>query len=223
MRGIKKIFVEEEFTNHFVTTNVKKRFPTASVEVINSYQDYFQKVKKPYLQKRDNLNIFIARKSGDLVKEAPPAYGQGDEKHFYFVHAYNCIYECQYCYLQGYFNSPDLVLFVNYEEIIGEMEKIANQYPDAWFHAGEFSDSLALSDLTGELPYLHKFAEKFPNIKIELRTKSVNLREGLKLSPLKNIIYSFSLSPEKTIKEVDLGTPPLKHKIKAISVLQKNL
>ena len=135
-------------------------------------------MKKPYLQKRDNLNIFIARKTGDLVKEAPPAYGKGDEKHFYFVHAYNCIYECQYCYLQGYFNSPDLVLFVNYDEIISEMERLAIKYPNAWFHAGEFSDSLALSDLTGELPYLHKFAEHHPTVKIELRTKSVNLRKG---------------------------------------------
>ena len=156
------------------------------LKVIDKIEDIWGRVKKPYLQKRTTLNLFIGRKKGQLLKEAPSAYGVGSEKHFYYIHAYNCIYECEYCYLQGYFNSPDIVLFINHQEILNEIERTIEQYPDAWFHSGEFSDSLALSHITCELPGYHKLFERYPNAKLEIRTKSVNLKEILNLSPLPN-------------------------------------
>jgi spore photoproduct lyase len=189
------------------------------LKVIDKIEDIWGRVKKPYLQKRTTLNLFIGRKKGQLLKEAPSAYGVGSEKHFYYIHAYNCIYECEYCYLQGYFNSPDIVLFINHQEILNEIERTIEQYPDAWFHSGEFSDSLALSHITCELPGYHKLFERYPNAKLEIRTKSVNLKEILNLSPLPNIICSFSIAPEQAIKKFDYKCPSLKHRLNAIKTL----
>ena len=166
--------------------------------------------------------MFLAKKKGTLLKEAPDAYGLLDGPHYYFVHAYNCIYECEYCYLQGYFHSPDIVLFVNYEEILEEMKTLAQSTSSKiWFHAGEFSDSLALSHLTGEIPKFYEFFKQYPHAYLELRTKSVNIKELLKQNPLPNIITSFSLSPKDKIKESDLKTPQLKARLKAMSELEK--
>jgi spore photoproduct lyase len=88
-----------------------------------------------------------------------------------------------------------------------------------WFHAGEFSDSLAVSHLTGELPFYFEFFKKYPTSFLELRTKSVNTRELLKIKPQENIITSFSLSPEKSTKEFDLKTPGLRARLEAIGKL----
>lgn len=189
---------------------------------LDSYEEIWGRSKKPYLHKRDSLNLFLAKKKGQLLKEAPDAYGSQGEAHYYFIHAYNCIYECQYCYLQGYFNTPDIVLFVNHDEIISEMQKTLDlhQGRNVWFHAGEFSDSLALTHLTGELNLYHDFCKKNHNAIIELRTKSINIRELEKLEPLPNFIISFSLSPKTMAKRVDLKTPSTDSRLKAMTILQ---
>lgn len=216
-----EIYVEEEIKDHARVKSILVKLKREPL-YIPRFDDIWGRSKKPYLQKRDSLNLFLAHKKGQLLKEAPDAYGSQGDPHYYFIHAYNCIYECQYCYLQGYFNTPDIVLFINHEEIIEEMERALLKYPGqkVWFHAGEFSDSLALTHLTGELDLYHAFCEKYPNAIIELRTKSVNTREIEKLRPLPNLIVSFSLSPKEIARRVDLKTPNAEARVRAMRTLK---
>jgi spore photoproduct lyase len=215
-----EVYVEEDILDHprviSILTKLKKDPLT-----ISRYDDFWGRSKKPYLQKRDSLNLYLAQKKGQLLKLAPVAYGLEGEPHYYFIHAYNCIYECQYCYLQGYFHTPDIVLFINHEEILQEMQQLVNENPGKriWFHAGEFSDSLALTHLTGELELYHDFCRKNPLAFIELRTKSVNTRELEKLTPLPNFITSFSLSSPKIARQVDLKTPGTLSRLQAMAKL----
>lgn len=217
-----EIYVEEKVQSYPRVQDLLVRLKKEPI-IISRYDELWGRAKKPYLQKRDSLNLFIARKEGQLLKEAPDAYGQKGEPHYYFIHAYNCIYECQYCYLQGYFTTPDIVLFVNHEEIIAQMEEALDLHPDqkVWFHAGEFSDSLALTHLTNELPLYRDFLAKNPRAIIELRTKSVNTRELLKLEPHPNLIVSFSLSPKEMAKRVDLKTPSTESRLSAMKTLSE--
>ncbi len=216
----KNIFIENDCIDSDTTKNILSSLKTDKYKVIENLDDYWGRMKKPYLQKRDNLNLFIGNKKGLKVKEAPNAYGYGGQKHYYFVHAYNCIYECEYCYLQGYFNTPDIVLYVNHDEILNDIQKTINENEESiWFHSGEYSDSLALTHITGELPKYFKFFKKNPSAYLEIRTKSVNIKELLKLSPLKNVIISFSLSDQEAIRDYDLKTPSLKARLNAIEKL----
>jgi len=218
-----KVFIENEIKDSLIVTNTLKHLNLSildeSVRIIPKYDDIFGQVKKPYLQKRTNLNLFLAKKKGTLVKEAPNAYGLNNAKHFYFINSYNCIYECQYCYLQGFFHSPDIVLFTNHEDILNEIKNTASNYKDCWFHAGEFSDSLALNNYTQELPLYYDAFKEIGNATLELRTKSVNVKAILKQSPLENIITSFSISPSKIAKTIELKVPSVKHRILAMKKL----
>ncbi|MCF8059878.1 MAG: hypothetical protein K9K67_11310 [Bacteriovoracaceae bacterium] len=218
-----RIFVEKSVANFPQVAVIKERFSKVPVTEIDAIEDIFGRVKKPYLQKRENLQLFLGKKKGTLVKEAPEAYGLAGEPHYYFIHAYNCIYECEYCYLQGYFQSPDIVLFLNHDDIAKEIETTIARHENktVWFHAGEFSDSLALTHLSGELPFYFDLFKRYPKAKLELRTKSANIKDLIKMDPLKNIITSFSLSPEKRIKATDLKTPSLKHRLIAMKKLQE--
>ncbi len=224
----KKIYIEQHLKEHPRVQSIQSKFPLAEVYYLEKLEDVFGRVKKPYLEKRDNLSLFLGEKKGQLVKPAPAAYGLSGEPHYYFVHAYNCIYECNYCYLQGYFQSPDIVLFLNHDEIGNEIKRTIqkecelNPQRKVWFHAGEYSDSLALSHLTGELPFYFELFSKLPNAYLELRTKSVNIKELLKLSPLSNIVVSFSLAPENRVKLNDLKTPSLKARLEAIASLYQH-
>lgn len=217
-----EVYVENAIASHPRVKSILTKVAKAPL-MLENFDDIWGRSKKPYLHKRDSLNLFLAHKKGQLLKLAPDAYGKIGEPHYYFIHAYNCIYECEYCYLQGYFNTPDIVLFINHEEIIQEMEKTLANHPQTqvWFHAGEFSDSLALTHLTGELELYHDFCQRHPQAIIELRTKSVNTRSLEKLPPLKNLIISFSLSPDKSAKSLDQKTPSTSARLKAMSKLHE--
>ncbi len=214
------IFIEKDIADHPQTLKILEKVK-GNIQYLDRYDNVWGKVKKPYLQKRDNLNLFIAEKKGELVKEAPAAYGLSGEPHYYYIHAYNCIYECEYCYLQGYFHSPDLVFFINHDQIIAKMKEITLNHNQTrvWFHAGEFSDSLALAHITNELPLYWDFFENNPNALLELRSKSANIRPLLQLKPLSNTIVSFSLSPANELKDYDRKTPGLTHRLNAIEQL----
>ena len=217
-----RIFLEENIVDHPRAKAILNRFPNIPTKTISKLEDVFGRVKKPYLQKRDNLQLFLGEKKGHLVKQAPEAYGMTGNPHFYFIHSYNCIYECEYCYLQGYFDSPDMVFFLNHEEIgeeIIRLTKESSKEETPWFHAGEFSDSLALSHITGEIPYYYDLFKELPKARLELRTKSANIKELLTLEPLSNVYISFSLSPKERVKKTDLKTPPLSTRLKAMKEL----
>lgn len=217
-----KIFVEDEVKDHWRTSAILKNFSSAQMRVIDRIDHVFGKVKKPYLHKRTHLNLYVGKKRGVLIKPAPQAYGVSLAPHYYFIHAYNCPYECEYCYLQGYFSSPDLVIFINHEEIGEEIKRLALEHEKAgpiWFHGGEFSDSLALASLTGELPFYFDLFKDLPWARLELRTKSIRISPLQQLPPQENVIVSYSLGPEEQVKDHDRKTPPLKSRLKAIKAL----
>ncbi len=215
------IYIEHEVESLPYTQNIIQHFKNAQIKTIDKVEDYWGRVKKPYLQKRDNLNLYVGRKKGQLIKKAPDAYGTKNAEHYYFIHAYNCIYECEYCYLQGYFHTPDIVLYVNHEEIRNEMLQFIDEDKEVWFHAGEFSDSLALSHITNEWRDYWLFFQNHPKAKLELRTKSSNIKPLLDLPPISNIIITFSLSPEQEVKKFDHKTASLKARLKAIQELSQ--
>lgn len=220
-----KILVENRVKDHPRTKAIIEKLSSSEVIPIERIGDWFGKVHKPYLTKRDKLNLFIGNKDGALIKPAPPAYGEDSGPHYYFVHQYNCLYECQYCYLQGYFSSPDIVFFVNHEEICEEIKTLCiNTHKDeqkVWFHGGEFSDCLAMTGLTGEWPLYFETFRQIPNAYLELRTKSVNVRPLLELEPCKRIITTFSLASHEQAAAYDKGTPPVAARIKAAGKLAK--
>jgi len=216
-----RLFVEKAIANQARTKKIINNFKHLPIIEIDNYQDVFEKVRKPYLLKRSQLDLFLAHKKGSLVKQTPPAYGVKNEPHYYFIHQYNCVYECDYCYLQGYFRSPDIVLFLNYEEIISEIDKVVKNHQNQkiWFHAGEFSDSLALSNLTNEWPLYFNYFKNNPNAFLEIRTKAININPIKNLQPSKNIVISFSLSTEPQAKNHDIKTPSVRNRINAIEKL----
>jgi len=216
---IDQIFVEQDIAEHQRVKDILTFFKNDQPILIDSIDRYFGKTKKPYLQKKTNLNIYIGTKKGQTVKLAPTAYGLSGESHFYFIHAYNCLYECSYCYLQGYFDTPDLVFFINHEDIQKEILSVANDNPGSWFHAGEFSDSLVLSHVTNEWESYFQLFSTLPHHKLELRTKSNNIKNLLNIKALPNVYISYSLSPQEAVKSYDFKTPNLKLRLEAMHQL----
>jgi spore photoproduct lyase len=219
--SISRIIFETRSLSYPITQKILAQFSHLPQIEIENLNDHWGRSKKPYLEKRSDLQLYLGLRPSPHIKPAPDAYGISLDKepHFYFIHAYNCIYECEYCYLQGHFQTPDLVLFVNHDDIIQSIASQIKLTPNAWFHAGEFSDSLALSSITNEWREYFELFYQYPSAQLELRTKSHNIQSILELAPAPNIHITFSLSPEKMSATYDRKTPSLEKRLGAIAKL----
>ena len=70
----KNVFIEKGLESDLTTKNILANIKFDQIKSIGKVEDVWGKVKKPYLQKRETLNLFIGQKRGQLVKEAPDAY-----------------------------------------------------------------------------------------------------------------------------------------------------
>ena len=132
----------------------------------------------------------------------------------------NCIYDCEYCFLQGKHMSAHYLLFINYEDFMYEIEqKIKkNKLNTSYFFSGYDCDSLALEGITGFVNDFIPFFKK-KNAILELRTKSTQINSILKYNSIDNCIVAFSFTPENISKVVEHGVPSVKKRILAMKTL----
>ncbi|MFH1440982.1 MAG: spore photoproduct lyase family protein [Candidatus Omnitrophota bacterium] len=164
-----------------------------------------------YNNRRDSL--FIVNEKYDFFKRCPCtklAIGCG---YNVFNLGFGCVFDCTYCFLQDYANFPGIVLPAN----IGSFFDRFSSYSNARMRigTGEFSDSLALDDITGYAPAIIEFFRKHKKAIFEFKTKSVNVENLLKTAQAGNIVVSWSLNPQKIIDDNEFFTPSLKQRINA--------
>lgn len=165
------IYVEKEVAKERLVRDILFRFPDATVIEINHYKDIFcRKKQNPVLQKQAQ-SLILAKKQGQLLyKGAPVCQNFGNENFYYTSCIMNCIYDCEYCYLQGMYPSANLVIFVNLEDVFLEVEKLL-MTQSVYLCVSYDTDLVALNDLTGFVEKWIDFTETHENLRIEIRTK----------------------------------------------------
>jgi len=228
----KKIIVDTASRNDEITERVISAFGANRVTLVDSEELNIEHYNKSTLILTHNRGRFI--KDFDCTQE-----NTWEEK--YIVSIINCPFNCSYCYLQAYFKFRGIVIYTNTERMKLEViEKIASG-KRVRMTTGEFSDSLALDHLTENISLLAPlFTSK--NAKLELRTKTSNLKPLRKLTgdlvsleegksndihrgfnpPMNrenkhtNITVTWTISPEKAIKNEEPGTAPLIDRLDAM-------
>ncbi len=89
----------------------------------------------------------------------------------------NCPVGCSYCILQAYFQDQVLKVWANQEDLFKELDAAFRANPALRYRVGtgEFTDSLALERLTGYSTDLVGFLTDYPNVRLELKSKVVDL------------------------------------------------
>ena len=133
-----------------------------------------------------------------------------------------CIAMCMYCYLVCNYNKCSyLRIFVNREEMLDKIIKVANQSEkELTFEIGSNSDLILENTITHNLEWtIENFnAEKgyltFPT-KFDMVEPLLNLKNKEK------VIVRMSMNPEEIINRVEFGTSRLNERIKAINKLKE--
>jgi len=167
----------------------------------------------------EGLPYAVSRKNDFIV---PYDYGFGiiDKKQYVLRLSAACTANCEYCYIKAENKHAKPVFFYNISKIINELEKIKEKDNLIYVNAGENSDSLAFDRISKQSLILYYLAERFPDIKFELRTKLVDFTpEFFKRKPLKNLIIAVSINPDSVIREYENKSASLQKRIEVLKRL----
>ncbi len=214
------IYIEKGIENARLTHQIINRLPKANVIFIKHHKDVFCRSGQDFsLQKKSQKIILAEKKSNFLYKGSEFCPNYGEKEFYYTTPVLNCIYNCEYCFLQGMCASGNIVIFVNQEDFFKEIKTEIHD-KKIYLAISYETDLLAIEWLTGIVSKWLDFATENPDITIEIRTKSPFTEPfSYMLNPLKNIIISWTISPDFIINNYEKDTPPLHTRIKAISKL----
>ena len=215
------IYVEKRAKEFSRTKKILKQFPQSRVIEIDHYKDVFcRRGQNPQLQVNGKA-LILAVKEGQLVYEgANVCQSFGNEYFYYTSCVMNCLYDCEYCYLKGMYPSGHMVVFVNLEDIFAEIEKILEQH-SAYICISYDTDLMPLENLTGFIKSWIDFANKYEELKIEIRTKCgrTDIWEKMSnVSKMKNIIFAFTISPEIIAKSCEHGASSMESRLTAAAL-----
>ena len=220
----KKIFVEKEVVNSPVTKQIINKLPDVTVEYIDDYRNIRiegNTTDDVYIESKECLAI--AGKKGGLVKEFRCRDGIIGNTEYFISHGNNCNLDCEYCFLQSYFDNAVPTVFINHDEILTAIKDVLLAAGDkkTVFHAGELCDALAFDDLTGLSRKLIPLFSEYPNAGLELRTKTTTIENLLTISSSSNIVISWTFSPQLIVDAYEHKTPPLEERVRAAGEVQR--
>ncbi len=195
---------------------LEKSYKSVSVE-ISKYEDIFCGYGQNYLMQKKSQNLILAVKHKNfLFKGSPYCHNPGNLRPFYSTPIVNCIYNCEYCYLQGSYSSANILVFVNQDDFIlsfkQELQKGAIYLPVSYD-----SDMLAMEQLLEFSRYWIENTRTFGNGSlIEIRTRSANYKSISGLEPSSNIILSWSLSPKAAASRYESKAPGIPARIESM-------
>lgn len=216
------VYYEREIKDHPRAQNIIRRAGKQAVLIeCENYQEIFNLNSQNFRIQKQNPALILAKKTGNLVLPTPAGFGIGGAANYYFSHMLNCLYDCRYCFLQGMYPSAHYVVFINYEDFGGAIEKILQKHAQeqVYFFSGYDGDSLAFEQVTQFLQYFLPFFANNSRAILELRTKSANVQSLLQTSPIPNVICAFSFTPESIAQKLEHKTPPLSKRLQAMSAL----
>lgn len=125
----------------------------------------------------------------------------------------NCGYECTYCSIQSFYHGEEIIFQGNFKE---KLEQIKID-PNRTYHigTGQASDSLLWGNKNNVLEDLFTWVKQYPNVVLELKTKSANIHY-LQDNPIPpNVIVTWSLNAETIVKNEEMRTAPLSARLSA--------
>lgn len=197
---------------------------------IRHYKDIFNRSRQSLATQKQAPSLILANNHGTLLYPGAPVCQNFGNRHFYYTsNLMNCIYHCDYCYLQGMYPSGHVVAFLNLEDYFAEVAKILKEH-SMYLCISYDTDLLALEPLFHFTEQWIRFAKHHPDLTLEIRTKSGNpelfsaLRHAWDEERTDNphqlperLIFAWTVSPECISLTTEHGAAPLSARLKALN------
>jgi spore photoproduct lyase len=192
---------------------------------IRHYKDIFNAKGHDFKKEKHSGNFIVARNKDAMVYSGAPFCQSFGNEHFYYASCVkNCIFDCDYCFLQGLYPCGYPVYFINLEDYFEELDRLLEKFP-VYVCISYDTDLLAMES---KLHYVEKwvsYAQKRPKLKVEIRTKSGNSSIFKEYKKLKtdyitentdNIIFAWTISPKEVTSFAEVGLPAVEKRLDAL-------
>ena len=215
------LYIEKNVEGYPLTELAIKSFPKATIIWIDHYKDIFNRVGQNFQAQKASMKLILAKKTlpflypaSDMVQEL------GTPNVFYNTPVLNCLYNCEYCFLQGMYPSGNLVVFVNEDDLKNAIDVQLNGPKDplkpTLVSVSYNTDLLAMENILPLTKSWIEYASTKNDLKIEIRTKSALFSAIKDLNVVNNVILSWTLSPELICESYEYTAPPLKSRINSV-------
>lgn len=209
------IYIEEKALKYPKTEEIISRFPRSKKVMIEHYKDIFNRRGQNFGRQKSAPALILAVNEGRLIFEgAPTCQNFGYEEFYYTSQIKNCIYDCEYCYLQGMYPTGNIVVFVNGDDYFEETDRLS-KYKKISLSISYDTDMNALNGRTGILNDWLDYAGRNPNVLIEVRTKCASTEIFNKSIP-GNVIMAYTISPSVVACEYEHGASGYEARKKAV-------
>jgi len=207
-----RVYCEESLIGTRDAVRILSRLKNPEVIPIPHYKDVFCRAHQNYSAQSNSKALILAKNTGEKIyKGAPVCQGFGEENFCYSNSVLGCVFDCDYCFLKGVFDSADMVVFVNFDDYKAACEDRLEKGP-MYLCVSYDTDLPALNSLTGLADKWIAYAKDREGLTIEIRTKSA----PTKFTASAHIVYSFTLSPESVIENTEHKTPPLSARLASV-------
>ncbi len=218
------LYIEKKALEYPMTRKILKSFPNSVRITIDHYKDFFCRPDQDYTAQKSSQKLILAVKEDRFLYRVPEICIDNDRENlqnseiYYSSAVINCIYNCEYCFLQGMYPSANIVVFVNIDDFFGAAENKINESKENHIKlkVSYDSDIIALENI---VPYAYewiRFAKRNRRATVEIRTKSGNFNSISMLDPPENIDLAWTLSPQSVAEEFENGAPSLESRISSV-------
>jgi spore photoproduct lyase len=161
--------------------------------------------------------LFLCGPRGRTVTRCPGSTGQLC-CNYQTVDLYlGCALGCAYCILRAYLNFTPLTVYLDPGPTVERLVRLARADPVRPVRAGtgEVGDSLLLDPLFGLSEVLIRALAPYPNVRLELKTKTANVDHLLGIEDKGGAVIGFSLNPPELIRTYEAGTSLLPERLEA--------
>ncbi len=125
----------------------------------------------------------------------------------------SCGFDCSYCSIQSFYNQNTITFDSGFKDKLLNLNLDKNKT----YHigTGQSSDSLMFGNKEGVLDALFEFAKQNPNVILEFKTKSDNIKYLLENDVPSNILCTWSLNTPTIIKNEEHLTASLQKRIQS--------
>ncbi|MBO4652893.1 MAG: radical SAM protein [Lachnospiraceae bacterium] len=220
-RPFSTVYVEQAAISYPRTQRILSNLPEHEMILCRDYREIFNRTRQnPVLQKNTQALILAVSDRARVYEGAPVCQDFGNDRFYYSSDVMNCVFDCEYCYLQGMYPSGNIVVFVNLEDTFAELDSILRGEGDsapenpAYVCISYDTDLLALEPKLGYVADWINYAENHPGLTLELRTKSASIHALRELSVSDRVILAITLSPDPVIRAMEHRTPTLSARLK---------
>ena len=206
-----RIYVEKDAFDYPIAKEIISGFPNATIVEIRHYKDLFNRPGQDASMQRHSRSLILAvERAPFLYPGARVCQDFGNDAFYYTSTVKNCLFSCDYCYMQGMYRTAYPVIFVNFDDYLSEIDRMSKM-KELYICLSYDTDLIAMDGLTG---YLGRWTDALslrPKVTAEVRTKGA----PKSLRPLPNVIYAYTISPERVATLYEKGTPSVPDRLRS--------